>query len=135
MASVPPSPRTRAASGQPSAAPDGHDEAMAPEAARSLADRDQEIGELRGLARDGGLVTLLGEAGTGKTRLLKALLSALDGEFPDGTFRVDLGDLRRPDLVAARVAAALRVSEEPGVPLADTLASALRGRQIGRAHV
>lgn len=94
-----------------------------------LPGRSREIGELGGVARKGGLVTLLGGGGTGKTRLLKALLAAVAGEFPGGTFRVDLGDLRRPDLVAPRVAAALRVSEEPGVPLADTLASALRGRR------
>jgi predicted ATPase len=97
--------------------------------ASGLAGRDREIGELRDLARAGGLVTLLGAAGTGKSRLLKALLSVLADEFPDGIFRVDLSDLSRPGLVPARVASVLGVWEEPGVPLADTMAGVLRGRR------
>jgi predicted ATPase len=97
--------------------------------ASGLAGRDRELGELRDLARDGGLVTLVGAAGTGKTRLLKALLPVLADEFPDGIFRVDLADLRRPDLVPARVASVLGVWEEPGVPLADTMAGVLHGRR------
>jgi predicted ATPase len=95
---------------------------------RGLAGRDRELSELRDLTGAGGLVTMAGAGGTGKTALLRALLAALADRFPDGIFRVDLGDLHWPDLVPARVAAALGVWEEAGVPLAETLAAALRGR-------
>jgi hypothetical protein len=51
-------------------------------------------------------------------------------EFPDGVWFVELGDLQQPDLVVSRVAAAVGVGEEPGRPLLETLADALRPRQL-----
>jgi predicted ATPase len=99
-----------------------------PALTRGLAGRDRELGELRDLAGGGGLLTIAGAGGTGKTALLRALLAVLADRFPDGIFQVDLGDLHWPDLVPARVAAALGVWEEAGVPLAETLAAALRGQ-------
>jgi predicted ATPase len=92
--------------------------------------RESEIGELRGLAAGSRMVTLCGAAGIGKSRLLRELMPALAGDRPDGTFLVELGDLRQPGLVAARVAASLGVCEEPGVPLAVTVAEALAQRRL-----
>jgi predicted ATPase/DNA-binding CsgD family transcriptional regulator len=48
--------------------------------------------------------------------------------FPDGAWFVDLADLRQPDLVIPRLAAAIGISEEPGLPLLDTLIEVLRSR-------
>jgi predicted ATPase/DNA-binding CsgD family transcriptional regulator len=81
------------------------------------------VGETRAL-------TLCGAGGIGKTRLALQILAAVADEFPDGTWFVELGDLRQPDLVVSRVASAVGVGEEPGRPLLDTLADALRSRRL-----
>jgi predicted ATPase len=91
---------------------------------------EREISDLRRLAPGGRVLTLCGAGGTGKTRLLQALMSAAAGEYPDGTFLARLGDLRQPDHLADLVAAVLGVSQEPRVPITDTLAEALRGRRL-----
>src|SRR5580704_13606839 len=96
----------------------------------SFVGRAREIDELRRFAGSMRAVTLCGAGGIGKTRLLLRLIDALARDFPDGTYFVGLGDLRQPDLVAARVAAVIGVSEEPGVPLVDTLSGALRSRTL-----
>ena len=92
----------------------------------SFVGRERELDELRGLAASTRAVTLCGPGGIGKTRLAQRVLAGLAGEFPDGVWFVDLGDLRQPDLVASRVASVIGVDEEPGRPLLDTLADALR---------
>jgi predicted ATPase len=58
------------------------------------------------------------------------LLASLAAEFPDGAWFVELADLRQPDLMISRVAAAIGISEEPGRPLLETLGDALRPRQL-----
>ncbi len=101
------------------------------EAPGRFAGRERELGELRRMADDVRMVTLCGPGGSGKTRLLQALLPTLAGDHPGGTFLVPLGDLRQPGLVPTRVAAVLGVAEEQGgVPVTDTLAEALRGRRL-----
>jgi len=92
--------------------------------------REDEIAGLRRLLRQVRALTLCGPGGIGKTRLALRILADAAGEFPDGTWFVELADLRQPDLVAARVAAVLGVSEEAGRPLLDTLADALRARRL-----
>ena len=75
-------------------------------------------------------MTLCGAGGIGKTRLALRVLATVAADFPDGTFFVELADLRQPDLVVSRVAACIGVGEEPGRPLLDTLADALRPRRM-----
>ncbi|HEY2288772.1 MAG TPA: tetratricopeptide repeat protein [Streptosporangiaceae bacterium] len=99
-------------------------------AADTFVGRERELGELRRLSRASRAVTLSGPGGVGKTRLLRRLMADLAPDCPDGTFFVDLADLRQAELLAARVAAVTGVSEEPGVPPLDTLAEALRGRRV-----
>ncbi|HEY1617215.1 MAG TPA: tetratricopeptide repeat protein [Streptosporangiaceae bacterium] len=96
----------------------------------SFVGREQELYELRQFARGMRAVTLSGAGGIGKTRLMLRLLAALAQDFPDGAWFVELGDLRQPELVVTAVATAIGVSEEPGVPLVDTLADALRSRRL-----
>src|SRR5499427_4326209 len=96
----------------------------------SFVGRERELGELRQFARSIRAVTLCGSGGIGKTRLALRVLAGLTGEFPDGVWFIELGDLRQPDLVVSRVAAAVGVGEEPGRPLLDTLADALRPRRL-----
>jgi predicted metal-dependent phosphotriesterase family hydrolase/predicted ATPase len=95
-----------------------------------LTGRERELGDLRALAGQTRMIALCGAGGTGKTRLLRALLPALADDYPDGTFTVTLDDLRQSALVPARVAAILGVVPEPGVPVAETLTAALAGRRL-----
>jgi predicted ATPase/DNA-binding CsgD family transcriptional regulator len=105
-------------------------QAHLPEEPNRFIGREREIADLRRMLRQARALTLCGPGGIGKTRLALRLLAAAAEEFPDGTFLVELADLRQPDLVVSRVAAALGVSEEAGRPLADTLADALRPRRL-----
>lgn len=75
-------------------------------------------------------LTLCGPGGIGKTRLALRVLATAADDFPDGTWFVELADLRQPELVISRLAAVIGVSEEPGRPLLDTLTDALRPRRL-----
>lgn len=75
-------------------------------------------------------LTLRGPGGIGKTRLALRLLALVADDFPDGVWFAELADLRQPELVVSRVAAVLGVAEEPGRPLVETLADALRPRRF-----
>jgi len=100
----------------------------------SFIGRERELRELDRLVRASRVLTLCGPGGIGKTRLALRLLASVaasaGGEFPDGVCFVDLGDLTQGELVPSRVAAALDVSEEPGRPLADTVADVLEPRRL-----
>ncbi len=96
----------------------------------SFVGRERELEELRQFARGMRAVTLCGAGGIGKTRLLLRLLAALADDYPDGIWLVELGDLRQAELVVSRVATAIGVAQEPGVPLIDTLTDALRTRRL-----
>ncbi len=82
------------------------------------------------LLRGTRVLTLCGAGGIGKTRLALRILSSVHDDFPDGVWFVELADLRQPDLVVSRIAAAIGISEEPGRPLLDTLTHALRARRL-----
>jgi predicted ATPase/DNA-binding CsgD family transcriptional regulator len=95
----------------------------------SFVGRSGEVAELADLLRSARAVTLCGAGGIGKTRLALRLLAAVADEFPDGVWFIDLGEMRQPELVAVVVASVVGVDEEPGRPLIDTLADAVRHRQ------
>src|SRR5579875_510753 len=103
-----------------------------PQEPNSFVGRERELGELRKLLCATRMLTLTGPGGIGKTRLALRVLAAAAGEFADGACYVELADLEpgSPDLVAARVAAALGVAEEQGRPLLDTIADTLRPREL-----
>jgi predicted ATPase/DNA-binding CsgD family transcriptional regulator len=96
----------------------------------SFIGRERELDELRGFVQSMRAVTLCGPGGIGKTRLALRVLAGLAEDFPDGVWFIELGDLHQPDLVVSRVAAVIGVDEEPGRPLLDTLADALRPRRL-----
>ena len=101
-----------------------------PEEPNSFVGRDRELGELRQLGYSSRTLTLCGPGGVGKTRLALRLLALMAEDFPDGVWFVELADLRQPDMVVLRVAAVMGISEEPGRPLAETLADVLRSRRL-----
>ena len=101
-----------------------------PQEPNSFVGRERELDELRKLLGVTRALTLCGAGGIGKTRLALRVLAAVADEYPDGAWFVELGDLRQPDLVVSRMASAIGVGEEPGRPLLETLADALRSRTL-----
>src|SRR5437764_4434820 len=73
------------------------------------------------LREDVRLLTLVGAAGTGKTRLALEVASQLAQHFADGTWFIDLSPVRDPDLVPSAIAAELDVREARDRPLIETL--------------
>jgi predicted ATPase/DNA-binding CsgD family transcriptional regulator/Tfp pilus assembly protein PilF len=118
----------------------------------SFIGRERDLAELAKLLGEVRVLTLSGPGGIGKTRLAVRLardviggppstpeedgsanaagngIAASAGTDPDEAWLVDLADGH--DQIAHRVAATIGVREEPGVPLAHTLAEALRSRHM-----
>ena len=88
------------------------------------------VSELSGLLSTRRLITLAGTAGAGKTRLAIEVARANLERYSDGVWFVDLGPIRDGWLVAPAFAAALKVSERPRQPVAETLISHIRDRQL-----
>jgi predicted ATPase/class 3 adenylate cyclase len=96
----------------------------------SFIGRERERGEVGRLLAATRLLTLTGPGGTGKTRLaLQAAAEALDA-YPDGVWLAELAALADPALVPPAVAQAVGVREEPGRPVSDALADALRSKHM-----
>jgi predicted ATPase/class 3 adenylate cyclase len=96
----------------------------------SFIGREREVEDVTGLLDEARLVTLTGPGGTGKTRLALRVASARVGRHRDGVFLVDLSALTEPGLVPSAIATALRVREESGRALLDTLTDYLRDREL-----
>jgi predicted ATPase len=96
----------------------------------SFVGREAEVIEIHKLVQASRLVTLTGAGGSGKTRLaLQVAAESLDG-FAEGVWLVELASLSDAALVTSTVASALRVREEPGRPLLETLVTALLDRNL-----
>jgi predicted ATPase/DNA-binding SARP family transcriptional activator/tetratricopeptide (TPR) repeat protein len=111
---------------RPPAAAEGPVPVRLPAETTSFIGRESELAtihELLGLSR---LLTLTGPSGSGKTRLALKAGGQGSGRYPDGVWLVELAPVTGPDLVTAVVASALGAREEPGRPLADTIAAHLR---------
>ncbi len=74
------------------------DLAHRPEEFSSFVGRASEVDELRELMHVMRAVTLCGAGGIGKTRLALKLLAAVAGDFPDGAWFVELGELASPSM-------------------------------------
>ena len=108
----------------------------------SFIGRERDLAELAKLLTEVRALTLSGPGGIGKTRLAVRLarevitgsagsmdgMEAVAGADLDEAWLVELADWRGQ--IAQRVAATIGVREEPGVPLAQTLAEALRPRHM-----
>jgi predicted ATPase len=101
----------------------------------SFIGRERDLAELARLLGEVRALTLSGPGGIGKTRLAVRLardvLSGGGDEGPgdpDEAWLIELADWHGP--VAQAVATALGIHEEQGVPLAQTLAEALRSRHM-----
>src|SRR5919202_2920570 len=93
-----------------------------------LIGRDRDLAEVTALLRAGRLDTLVGAAGSGKTRLAAAIASSLQAQFAEHFAWVELAPLSEPALVAVHVAGLLGVREESGRPAVDIIADAIGTR-------
>jgi non-specific serine/threonine protein kinase len=83
-----------------------------------------------GLLEEYRLVTVTGPGGVGKTRLAGQVAGQVAGQFTDGAWLAELATVRDPAQVAAVVATALGIREQPGVAAAEALARVLAGQQL-----
>ena len=96
----------------------------------SFIGRDEAVRDVGGLLEECRLVTVTGRGGSGKTRLADQVAGQVAGRFADGAWLAGLAPVADPAQVAAVVAATLGIPEQPGVPLADSLARVLAGQQL-----
>jgi predicted ATPase/DNA-binding XRE family transcriptional regulator len=96
-----------------------------------LIGRDNELVSLAARIQraDTRLLTCLGPAGVGKTRLSLEVAARLQDAFRDGTVVVPLAPLRDPQLLPMSIAQALHIQVTSAVPLDDLIAH-LRTRQL-----
>jgi predicted ATPase/DNA-binding CsgD family transcriptional regulator len=86
-----------------------------------LIGREKEIGEIKTTIANFRLITLIGPAGTGKTRLALQLATELTSKFADGVAFISLTPIHdQPDLVLAAISQALKVVK-PQADLDDVL--------------
>ncbi|MET8805227.1 tetratricopeptide repeat protein [Streptomyces sp. NPDC004546] len=101
-----------------------------PKPATVLIGREREIAEVEKTLGRGGLLTLTGAGGCGKTRLALAVAAHRAEGFRDGAAFVDLSALTEPHLVAEAVAAATGVQLPPSDKARQALIAQLHGRDI-----
>jgi predicted ATPase/DNA-binding winged helix-turn-helix (wHTH) protein len=119
--------------------PEGTAEATATPSRRStnlpvsvseLIGRDAELSEIQDLCVSQRLVTLTGAGGIGKTRLGFEVARHQLPRFTDGVWAAELAPLSDPDLVPVTVATALGLELTSGSASPQSVANALRSKQL-----
>src|SRR6266540_813049 len=97
-----------------------------------LLGRERDLGELRRLLLHERvrLLVLTGAGGSGKTRLAVEAAGQAASSFANGACLVELAPLRDPELVLGAIARALALDAVPGKDPNETLAEALRPREL-----
>ncbi len=90
--------------------------------------RTAEIAELQTALKAHRLVTLTGPGGVGKTRLALEVAARVSHDFPDGVFVIELAAVTDPAAVPDAVAAVLGITQQPGLTVSESVASALQER-------
>jgi non-specific serine/threonine protein kinase len=101
-----------------------------PVALTSFVGRAGAVGEVAGVLEGCRLVTVTGPGGSGKTRLAGEVARRVAGRFADGVWLAELAPVQDAGQVPGVVAAALGIREQPGVPVAETLARVLARQQV-----
>ncbi len=101
-----------------------------PQQLSSLVGREHVVSDVADLIRSNRLVTLTGVGGVGKTRLALEVGAEVAGEFVDGVWLVELASIGGSASVPSAIATVLGITPQSGAALIDTVADALRGRQL-----
>ena len=94
-----------------------------------LIGRDTELNRCIEAFDDYRLVTLLGIGGSGKTRLAKAVGRAVQANYPDGVWFVDLVPVRDGPGIDTAIASVMGIAVQAGEARAQ-IAEAVRDRQV-----
>ncbi len=100
--------------------------------ATSFIGRDRSEHAVSDLFSDGTLrmLTLVGASGSGKTRLSVQVAAHMASDFPDGCVFVSLAPVTDPDLVLPTIGHSLDLSDQGGVSVLESLATALRSKRM-----
>jgi len=101
-----------------------------PEPVSELIGRDAELDEILELSASHRLVTLTGAGGIGKTRLGVEAARHLLPRFANGVWAIELAPLSAPELVPVAVATALGLELASGTASPESVANALRSKQL-----
>jgi predicted ATPase/class 3 adenylate cyclase len=101
-----------------------------PQQVTSFIGRERELADAKRLLEGTRLLTLLGMGGLGKTRLSLQIAADVLEIYPDGVWFVDLAPLKDPLLVPNAAAQVLRIHEEPGKTLTQSLCAHLREHKL-----
>ena len=96
----------------------------------SFVGRQDQVEHVAQALQTSALVSLVGTGGVGKTRIALRTAGTVAGNYAHGVWLVELAALSAPERVVEAVATVLGVAERPGIPLVETLAHALAGRQL-----
>lgn len=121
----PPTSRSTSPSTSASTSASAAGEVHLPHRLPALVGRDDELAGVADLVRSGPLVTVVGAAGCGKTRLAIEVARTVADDFPDGVFFVDLTAAADGEQVLSAVASAIgfapAVTERPRPAMAAFL--------------
>ncbi len=96
---------------------------------RSVVGRTIECAELETAIAPGGLVTLAGTAGIGKTCLAELVVATIGDRFPDGAWFVPLAPREGASPIATCIAAAAGVEPDNTMPVFDSVAAHFAAHQ------
>lgn len=102
---------------------------LVPRYVTSFIGREDQIDIARGLVDRERMVTIVGAAGSGKTRLAAEVASRLRAAFAEGVWWVDLASVRPADVTKA-FADSLGVRRHPGRSTPDLVVSRLRAARV-----
>ena len=94
----------------------------------ALIGRETELTELTEALEKHRLVTLTGVGGVGKTRLALEIGARLAADFRDGVWVIEFAAVGDPAAVPDAVASVLGITQQPGMSLTESVATALEGR-------
>ncbi len=103
---------------------------LLPAEATSFVGRGSELRGIAALLQTARMVTVVGPAGVGKTRLSLRAAALAAGQFPDGAWIADLAAIGDPGRLAAAVAAALGLPDAEEAEQGAALLDYLRGRRL-----
>jgi predicted ATPase/DNA-binding SARP family transcriptional activator len=101
-----------------------------PRRATSFVGREKDVLRVADALRDGSLVTLTGVGGVGKTRLALEAVDRIQLGYADGVSVCELAPLEDGSAVTHAVAAALRLQQQQGLGIEDTVIDYLRSREL-----